>query len=469
MLTKRSLIKEHEQLQADLTAFQPSPPQGYDPANAKIAAFHAAPAKIRALFGGNRSGKSEAGGREIVTCIEGQPRRVAWACGVSYGAIGEYIAPKIFKYLTMPGEIAWMDKKKGIPSMIRLQNQSQIYFKSYDQGREKFQGAACDMIWLDEEPPEDIYDECLIRTVDRAGKLLITMTPLKGLTWIYDRIYLSTAELDLIQHWTISMQENKFLPPAEREKMLALYSQDEIEKRVYGRFMKLEGAVWKEFDLSRNVVPRFPIPRSWRKIRTIDFGYTNPFCCLWIAMNPTGELYVYQEHYQAGMLLKDHAAIILRRDKEGLNDESLDRGIEATVADHDAQDRRELEEYGIFTLPAQKSVVTGIQTVNRAFKLRGGRPALMIFDDLKQTLTETRNYHYPKGRTHRNDSELPEPLHDHAQDAMRYGVMYLAPHSFALREEGQARPAGASSTHRKMPVASISLKQLFAGRPAARA
>lgn len=59
---------------------------------------------------------------------------------------------------------------------------SVVQLKSYDQRREAFQGTAQDVIWLDEEPPEDIYTECLLRTMTTDGLILLTFTPLMGLT-----------------------------------------------------------------------------------------------------------------------------------------------------------------------------------------------------------------------------------------------------------------------------------------------
>ena len=55
-------------------------------------------------------------------------------------------------------------------------------FKSYDQGRKKFQGTAKNLIWLDEEPPADVYDECVMRLMTTDGHMLCTFTPLSGLT-----------------------------------------------------------------------------------------------------------------------------------------------------------------------------------------------------------------------------------------------------------------------------------------------
>lgn len=59
---------------------------------------------------------------------------------------------------------------------------SYLEFKSYDQRREAFQGTTMDVIWLDEEPPEAIYTECLIRTMTTGGLVFMTFTPLMGLT-----------------------------------------------------------------------------------------------------------------------------------------------------------------------------------------------------------------------------------------------------------------------------------------------
>lgn len=55
-------------------------------------------------------------------------------------------------------------------------------FKSYDQGRKKFQGTAKHLVWMDEEPPEDVYSECMARLMTTNGMMLSTFTPLEGLS-----------------------------------------------------------------------------------------------------------------------------------------------------------------------------------------------------------------------------------------------------------------------------------------------
>lgn len=59
---------------------------------------------------------------------------------------------------------------------------SYLGLKSYDQGRKAFQGTGKHVIWLDEEPPMDVYNECLVRTATLGGIVLLTFTPLSGMS-----------------------------------------------------------------------------------------------------------------------------------------------------------------------------------------------------------------------------------------------------------------------------------------------
>jgi phage terminase large subunit-like protein len=71
--------------------------------------------------------------------------------------------------------------------------QSTLGFKSYDQGRQKWQGETLDFVWFDEEPPYAIYTEGLTRTNATAGITLITFTPLLGMSEVV-RMFLNEHE-----------------------------------------------------------------------------------------------------------------------------------------------------------------------------------------------------------------------------------------------------------------------------------
>ena len=60
--------------------------------------------------------------------------------------------------------------------------ESVCLFKSYEQGRQKWQGDTLHGVWNDEEPPSDIYSEGLTRTNATEGIVMTTFTPLLGMS-----------------------------------------------------------------------------------------------------------------------------------------------------------------------------------------------------------------------------------------------------------------------------------------------
>ena len=90
-----------------------------------------------------------------------------------------------------------------------------IGFKSCDQGREKFQGSSLDFVWFDEESPEDIYYECRMRVLDKKGDIFGTMTPLKGLTFIYREIYLNENNDKNVWYEFMEWADNPYLSKKE--------------------------------------------------------------------------------------------------------------------------------------------------------------------------------------------------------------------------------------------------------------
>lgn len=84
------------------------------------------------------------------------------------------------------GQPTWKQGVADLVDTIKIKhvtgNHSLLGLKSYQQGRGSFEGTAQHVIWLDEEPPMDIYGECLIRTATVDGLIMLTFTPLEGLS-----------------------------------------------------------------------------------------------------------------------------------------------------------------------------------------------------------------------------------------------------------------------------------------------
>lgn len=209
-----------------------------------------------------------------------------------------------------------------------------------------------------------------------------------------------------------------------------------------GKWAAAEGVVYDGFDAAVHVIDPFPIPKDWRRFRAIDFGFTNPFVCQWWAMDPDGRLYLYREIYHTRRTVRDHAARI--------KDCSAGEGTEATVTDHDAEDRATLRQEGIESVPARKDVRPGLDAVSMRLRPAGdGKPRIYFFRDAlcerDETLAEAKRpictadefdcYLWRKSKDGSPIKEEPEKVNDHGMDAMRYMVMHLdgkAPASVAF-------------------------------------
>jgi phage terminase large subunit-like protein len=84
------------------------------------------------------------------------------------------------------GGITWKQGVADLADTVKVRHKSGgwsvLGFKSYQQGRGSFEGTAQHFIWLDEEPPLDVYGECIIRTATTGGLVMLTFTPLEGMS-----------------------------------------------------------------------------------------------------------------------------------------------------------------------------------------------------------------------------------------------------------------------------------------------
>jgi phage terminase large subunit-like protein len=119
-----------------------------------------------------------------------------WAAGDTGKTVRDILQLKLlgkvgdFGTGMIPGEnLLGTTTKYGLPDAVESAKvrhvsggTSVVTLKSYDQRRESFQGTEQDVIWLDEEPPQDIYVECLMRTMTTGGMIMCTFTPLMGVS-----------------------------------------------------------------------------------------------------------------------------------------------------------------------------------------------------------------------------------------------------------------------------------------------
>ena len=221
--------------------------------------FHIAGAtyRERLLMAGNQLGKTLAGGFEVAMHASGrypdwwQGRRFdrptnSWVAGIT----GETVRDTVQRILVgregaqgtgaVPKDaLAELVPARGVPGLldtIRVRHVSggvsTIGLKSYEKGREKFQGETLDFCWLDEEPDISIYTEVLTRTNVGGGPIFMTFTPLLGVSGVVSRFLHEKSPDRNITSMTIEDVEH--FSADERRRIIASYPKHEVEARTLG-------------------------------------------------------------------------------------------------------------------------------------------------------------------------------------------------------------------------------------------
>lgn len=231
-----------------------------------------------------------------------------------------------------------------------------------------------------------------------------------------------------------------------------------LDNLTGARFLRLrkgiwaaaEGMVYSDYDAAVHLVDRFEIPRSWHRIWSVDFGYTNPFVWQAWARDHDGRMYRYREIYQTQRTVAEHC----QRIRELTEGEPTPVVI---ICDHDAEDRATMErELKLLTGGAYKAIAPGIQAVQRRMKPAGDGKARIFFlrDSVEETDYALREAHLPTcteeelegycwpTNTQGKHGEHPVGKDDHGMDAMRYAVAFFD--SLASEPMRQDRTIGMS-------------------------
>lgn len=169
---------------------------------------------------------------------------------------------------------------------------SQLTFKTYDQGRERWQAASIDCVWFDEEPAEDIYSEGLTRTNATKGITYMTFTPLKGQTEVVRRFIKDpTPERGEI---VMTIDDALHIDAEQRERIINSYSAHERDARARGIPIMGSGLI---YPVARDIlaIDPIPIPDWWPSVAAIDFGWTHPTAAVKLAHDRDSDI-VYVTH-----------------------------------------------------------------------------------------------------------------------------------------------------------------------------
>jgi phage terminase large subunit-like protein len=301
-LSKAALLAQERDLDRLLEYRRTHRLEAYKP-YAKQAEFHAlGKTKRERLFrAGNQLGKTLSGAAEMALHLTGlypdwwQGRRwergiKAWAGsksgeatrgGVQRLLLGEPSDPMAQGTGFIPRHtIVDVSPARGLADAIdtvTVKNanggHSTLKFKSYEQGRERWQVETVDCVWMDEEPPADIYTEALSRTNATGGMVYVTFTPLLGVSDVVMR-FIKEAHDDR-SDTVMTIDDVDHISAEEKARIIASYPEHEREARTRGVPILGSGRI---FPVPRSVlsVEPFPIPEWWPEIGALDFGWDHP-------------------------------------------------------------------------------------------------------------------------------------------------------------------------------------------------
>ena len=301
--------------------------------------------------------------------------------------------------------------------------ESVIQFNSYDQGRTKWQADTLDGVWMDEEPPLDIYSEAVTRTNATGGRVFITFTPLLGMSEVVKRFLqekpagtaVTSMTIDDVDHYTAE----------QKAQVIAAYPEHEREARAKGIPMMGEGQVFPVAESMIRVDP-FHIPAHWPRLAAIDFGWSHPAAFVVGAVDPeTDTVYIYDAWKVKGKSAIEHAMMVIGKGYQHLPWAWPHDGLQ-----HDKTSGQVLvkqyKDYGVNMLPDRaqfpttsegkpggNSVEAGVSQMLERMQTR----RLRVFSNLETWFEEMRMYHRKDGQIVKLDDDL--------MSATRYLLMML--------------------------------------------
>lgn len=351
-----------------------------------------------------------------------------WVCGVRQSTIIQILQPLLlgavgeFGTGLIPADCLDFESLKAAKKAdttvgtIRVKHLtgswSQLEFKSYEQGRQAYEGTSRS-IWFDEEPPEAVYAEGLTRTMTDNNISMMTFTPLQGaskvvLSYTKDGSF-EDGEISPYK-WvtTATWDDVPHLSEADKERLLADIPPYQRDARSKGVPSLGSGAIYPISEDLYLVEP-FAIPDAWPRLYGLDVG--GKTAAVWLAINPdTLQVYVYSSYYQERQEPSIHATAIKGRGDwiPGVIDPAS-RGR----SQHDGQRLMDMyQDLGLTLSLAENAVETGLYTLWEALSI----DRLKIFKGQEQLMREIRGYA-------RDEQGRVIKANDHIMDAMRYAYM----------------------------------------------
>ena len=348
-------------------------------------------------------------------------------CGEDNGHhLREVLIPKL-KQMIPPECVQFTRKNQmGLEAYWQLTNGSVLELMSYEQSTDIFEGWDGHFVSFDEPPPRDKYVACKRGLIDHNGICLMSLTPLKE-PWIYDEIV--TKANTSTKYFTVDTLDNPHLDKDAIAEFAKTLTEDEIETRLRGGWLFLQGLVYKEYDPNVHRVKSFKIPPDWSVYVAIDTHPRTEQALVFMAVDEKNRYYVCHEIFQHGTPEEVAQWIIEYHDKV----HNIEMAIIEPGSQGDTNRGQSMFEI-IDTLLATRRIplelgsrdlAGGILQVKRAIMSPNGMPSLFLFEDCERSHYEMTRYVWDDWRTDgKNDKQRPRDKDDHQLENIRRLIQF---------------------------------------------
>ncbi len=360
------------------------------------------------VVAGHRAGKTVAGAiwfiNEIANDIKNGIKADYLVLGPTYRVLNQSTLRTLFSY--WPKGLGTYKKQDSI---IQLVNGGVVWIRSADKP-DAVEGLTARRCWMDEAAlcNETTYDKVCQRLVQKAGeekgRLLMTTTPYGSpSSWMNLRLIQLRKQLNWLFYINFSMADNPYIDRSVYDRAKATMNESIYQRDFEGRFVKIEGLIYPDFNRIDHVVEPFEIPTHWPKWSGLDYGWSDPTSILGITYDPEGkQFFVYTQFYKNHQLAEKIGAFI----KDNKFSYTIwDPAAVAVMNEVRNVCKLRMEQ-------ADNSVDIGIQRITKILKEK----RFKVFDTCEDFIREMEGYCYEK-----NGSSKPGHDCSHSPDSLRYG------------------------------------------------
>ena len=350
--------------------------------------------------------------RQIFRNKAPEPNTPIWIGSQNLDMVGNIYLQALSKLIPQDyiENIRW--RKAGLhPEIVQLKkdeygNNFNIHFFSYEQGRKAVQSANVWMVWLDEQAPPEIIEECWgrLRTWHHSNMFIYSLTPLEPDEWLQD-IYDRKNEPEIAGLWRfyhLDTLKNPHISNEWKKNYLDSLPPDIRLTRQYGQFASYRGAVYPEF--LNELVQTKEIEGN--QYIGVDFGFHHPAAVWMVEVNGT---YWVVDDMQLHDTMPD---IFAQRIKE----RCYDHRWKVIVDYEDAISIRYLNAAGIVTTAARKNVLDGINNLKSLMFCK----KFYVYNNCKDTIRQLKSYQWKDAPKDKDMPDEPKKLNDHLADCVRY-------------------------------------------------